>query len=198
MRHGWRWIPVCALLACGAAAGAAPAEHEATTLTFDPAHSYAEFGVRVMWLIPIHGRFEQVHGAITIDRFRGTARVEATLDVNLVRMRSRGDENWVKSPEFFDAQHYPQIYFASEAFSLERLKRGGEVSGELTVRGIKRPVKFLIDASHCPEAVARDCAAEAAGTIKRSEFGMRSRRGALSDKVDLEFSIHVQPPPASP
>lgn len=194
MRSGLRWLSVCALLACSGHA----AEHEAVTLTIDAAHSYAEFGVRVMWLIPIHGRFDRVHGTIVIDRFRGSARVEATIDVNEVHMRSRGDENWVKSSEFFDAQHYPEIYFASESFSLERLKKGGEVSGELTVRGIKRPVKFLIDASHCPEAVARDCAAEAAGTIKRSEFGMRSRRGALADKVDLEFSIHVLPPPATP
>jgi polyisoprenoid-binding protein YceI len=189
-------IPLCALLACGGHAAAA--EREATTLTFDPTHSYAEFGVRVMWLIPIHGRFDRVRGTIVVDRFRGTARVEATLDVNEVHMRSRGDENWVKSAEFFDAQHYPEIYFASDAFSLERLKKGGEVSGELTIRGVKKPVKFRIEASQCPEAVACDCPAEAAGTIKRSEFGMRSRRGALSDKVDLEFSIHVQPPPATP
>jgi len=191
-------IPCCALLACGVHAAALTDREQPTTLTFDPAHSYAEFSVRVMWLIPIHGRFERARGTIVIDRFRGTARVEATLDVNAVHMRSRSDENWVKSAEFFDAQHWPEIYFASEPFSLERLKKGGEVSGELTVRGVKRPVKFAIDASQCPEAIARDCAAEAFGTIKRSEFGMRSRRGALSDKVDLEFSIHVQPPPATP
>lgn len=153
--------------------------------------SHAEFGVRVMWLIPVHGRFGGVRGTIKIDRFRGSARVEALIDVADVHMRSRSDEAWVKSAEFFDAQHFPQIQFVSESFSLERLTRGGEVAGVLTIRGISNPARFEVDASRCPGAVAADCPVEAEGTIRRSEFGMRSRRGALSDKVDLSFSIRV-------
>jgi polyisoprenoid-binding protein YceI len=186
------------LLACARLAAAAPPDTD--TLIFDPAQSHAEFGVRVMWLIPVHGRFDAVHGTIRIDRFRSSARVEALIDAGDLHMRSHADETWAKSAEFFDAQHYPQIQFLSEPFSLERLKRGGEIAGDLTIRGITRRARFDIDASLCPDAVARDCAAEAAGTIRRSDFGMRSRRGAVSDKVDLSFSIHVLAPakPAAP
>ena len=180
-----------------AAVSARAADKGDETFTFDPAQSHAEFSVRVIWLIPVHGRFDSVHGTINIDRFRGTARVEALIDANELHMRSKGDENWAKSAEFFDSQHYPQIQFVSDAFSLERLKKGGDVAGVLTLRGITRPVHFEISASECPEAAARSCDAEAEGTIRRSEFGMRSRRGALSDKVDLSFSIRVQPPQQS-
>jgi len=186
------------LLAVARFAGAAAPDGD--TLIFDPAQSHAEFGVRVMWLIPVHGRFDSVHGTIRIDRFRGSARVEALINTGDLHMRNHADEAWAKSAEFFDAQHYPQIQFLSDAFSLGRLKKGGEISGELTIRGITRPARFDIDASLCPDTFAVDCAAEAAGTIRRSEFGMRSRRGALSDKVDLSFSIHVLAPakPAAP
>lgn len=168
---------------------------ELDTLQFDPAQSLAEFSVRVMWLIPVHGRFGSVHGTIAIDHFRGTARVEALLDVADVHMRTRGDEAWIKSAEFFDGQHFPQIQFVSEPFSLTRLDKGGEVSGALTIRGVTRPARFELQPSECAGASGSACPVEAAGTIRRSEFGMRSRRGALSDKVDLSFSIRVLLPP---
>jgi polyisoprenoid-binding protein YceI len=194
----WRWhwlgrlLGACALLA---SAGAAAADSGTDILQFDRQQSHAEFSVRVMWLIPVHGRFASVHGTIAIDRFRSSARVEALIDVADVHMRSRGDEAWVKSAEFFDAQHFPQIQFVSDPFSLSRLDKGGEVAGMLTIRGVARPARFDLEPSECKGASGRECPVEAEGTIRRSEFGMRSRRGALSDKVDLSFSIRVLAPP---
>ncbi len=73
------------------------------------------------------------------------------------------------------------------------LKTGGPIDGELTIRGVHQHVRFELTASACPEAVARTCPTEAAGTIRRSDFGMHSRRGALSDKVQLGFSIFLLP-----
>lgn len=160
-------------------------------LTFDAAQSLAEFEVRVMWLIPVHGRFGALRGAITIDRFHGSASVDARIDVNDVHMRSAGNEAWVKSAEFFDAAHYPQIQFVSDAFAVTRLKSGGPIDGVLTIRGVARQARFELAASACPDAIARTCPVEATGTIRRSDFGMRSRRGALSDKVQLDFSVYV-------
>jgi len=184
---------LAALAPCAAFAAPAGRAISEEVLQFDAAHSSAEFAVRVMWLFPVHGRFGTLRGTITIDRFRGTARVDADIDTNDIHMRSRGDEAWAKSPEFFDSQHYPQVHFESDAFSLDRLSKGGAVEGMLTIRGFNRHETFELAPSACPDAVALDCAAEAEGSIRRSDFGMRSHRGALSDKVDLHFSIHVQP-----
>jgi len=186
------------LLACCALTAASGARADADNWQFDHAQSYAEFSIRVMWLIPLHGRFSNLHGTIRIDRFRSTARVEALIDVAEVHMRSRGDEAWVKSAEFFDAQHFPQIQFVSDSFSLGRLEKGGEVAGMLTIRGVARRAVFEIEPSACAAPLAHDCPVEAGGTIRRSEFGMRSRRGVLSDKVDLDFSIRVLPAAATP
>ena len=173
---------------------AAPADQSSRDVqTLDPARSLAEFEVRVMWLIPVHGRFGTLQGTISIDRFHGSASVDARIDVNAVHMRSASNEAWVKSAEFFDATHYPQIQFASDPFPLTRLKSGGRIAGALTIRGATRRARFELTASECPEAVAHACPVEATGTIRRSDFGMRSRRGALSDKVQLGFSVYVLP-----
>lgn len=194
----WGWLGnVVTAFALGASACVGATEG-VDKLQFDLAQSRAEFSVRVMWLIPVHGRFTSVHGTISVDSFRSSARVEALIDVADVHMRTRGDEAWVKSAEFFDAQHFPQIQFVSEPFALSRLEKGGEVAGVLTIRGVARAARFELQPAGCKGAIGNDCPVEAEGVIRRSEFGMRSRRGALSDKVDLSFSIRVVPVEPAP
>jgi polyisoprenoid-binding protein YceI len=200
--HGRRWrlrlAFAAAQLAFSAAATAAQ-EHETTTKqVLDAERSRADFEVKVLWLIGVHGRFGQVHGTVTIDRFHSTAVADAQIDVNTITMRNHSYEDWVKSDEFFAVRQYPQIHFVSGPFPLERLRSGGEISGTLTLRGIDRPVTMELARSDCPDAVATACPATANGTIRRSDFGMKSRRGTLSDKVDLQFSIYLAaaiPPP---
>jgi polyisoprenoid-binding protein YceI len=188
-----------AVLGAGVRAGdetpenaAGPTRDEAT-LTLDPSRSSAEFEVKVLWLIGVHGRFGQVHGTIAVDHERLHEVADARIEVGTITMRNHSYEDWVKSEEFFDAARFPQIHFFSDPFSRDRLLRGGELSGMLTVRDIARHIVLEVEPSACPDAVARDCAVQASGSILRSEFGMRSRRGTLSDKVELRFSIYLAP-----
>ncbi len=64
----------------------------------------------------------------------------------------------------------------------------------MTLRGIDRHVSFALAPSTCPQAIAGDCPVQANGTIHRSDFGMKSRRATLSDKVELGFSIYLAKP----
>ena len=169
------------------------AEQRIERLALDNANSHVDFEVKVLWLVGVHGRFGSVHGMITVDHFRNAATVEAQIDANVVSMRNRNHEEWVKSPEFFDAQHYPQIAFVSDSIPLKRLQTGGEIEGTLTLRGVSKHVRFELTKPDCPAATADNCPVEAEGSIHRSDFGMSSRRGTLSDKVDLSFSIATKP-----
>ena len=191
-RNG-RCTLVPALIACLLllATAAADERETAAKLSLDPERSRADFEVKVLWLIGVHGRFGQVHGTVTLDRFHGTVVADARIDVNTITMRNRSYEDWVKSDEFFAARQYPQIHFISDSFPIDRLRNGGEITGTLSLRGIDRRTTMQIDRSNCPDAIASDCPVEANGTIRRSEFGMKSRRGTLSDKVDLQFSIYL-------
>jgi polyisoprenoid-binding protein YceI len=164
------------------------------TLQLDAARSHATFEVKVLYLIGLHGEFGSVHGTLSIDRARGLATVDAVIDTNAVHMRNRRYENWTKSAEFFDAQHFPQIHFVSSPFALARLTDGGRIEGALTIRGTSKPAAFDIDPAECKAPLGGTCAVAASGTIRRSEFGMHSRRGTLADKVDLDLSIFVHSP----
>jgi polyisoprenoid-binding protein YceI len=183
---------LCLALNCCAAHAQAP-RHE--ILQLDAARSQAGFTVKVLWLIGVTGEFGAVRGSLDIDRFRGTARVDARIEANSLSMRSAHNAKWAKSAEFFDAEHYPQIDFASDDFPLVRLRTGGMLDGTLTLRGMVKPARFRILPSDCAEPLAGACAVQAEGSIERSDFGMHSRRGALADKVALHLRIFVLPAP---
>lgn len=162
---------------------------------FDGASSSAAFSVRVLWTFDVNGQFGSVHGNVQIDRAANQAIVDARIDANAVRMPRNGTENWVKSDEFFNVAKYPEIRFLSAPFPLSRLQDGGDLPGSLSLRGFNGPVVFKVQPATCARP-AFDCAVEAVGSIRRGAFGMRSRKGTLSDKVELSMSIRVREVPA--
>lgn len=194
-RRTRRALGLCVLgLAClgpGLRAGTEPAAG-VEIRALDAARSSADFEVKVLWLIGVHGRFGKVHGTVTIDRAHGTVVADARVEVEAITMRNHSYEEWVKSPEFFDVANHPQIRFLSDPFPSDRLRDGGSIAGTLSLRGLDRRLTLQVEPSACPDAIAGDCPVQADGTIRRSEFGMKSRRGTLSDKVDLGFSVYLE------
>src|SRR5689334_15444888 len=148
------------LLACGlfGAAGPALAGDPAPDgiIRLDASRSDVGFRVKVMWLLGVRGHFGKVDGTVRLDPFRNELRVDARIDVASVHMGSSSYEEWVKSPEFFDVAAHPQIEFTSDAFPRARLRAGGELPGELTVRGVRQPVQFDLQPAEC-ERPAYDC-----------------------------------------
>lgn len=179
---GW----FCALL-LGLSAFPLAAWAEAVAL--DPTRSSAEFEIRAMWMFDVTGRFGAVTGEVDIDAEARTARVRARIDVRGVSMRRESYENWVKSAEFFDAARHPFVEFVSEPFPLATLDLGGDIVGHLTLRGVVRPMSLRLRPSLCPGEAALRCPVVADGALQRSEFGMRSRRATLADRVRLHFSV---------
>ena len=189
-------LVACAWLAClGGLAGSLPAQAAAGAaaadegvVLLDSARSHAEFSVKVLWMFDVEGSFGHVNGHVRIDSAAGTGIVDARIDVNAVRMRRSGTEEWVKSEEFFDVARHPEIRFLSDPFPLARLAEGGELPGSLGLRGIRSRVVFVLRPAGCARP-GIECAVEASGTLRRAAFGMRSRKGTLADKVELHLSV---------
>jgi polyisoprenoid-binding protein YceI len=103
------------------------------TWALDPIHS--TIGFELQYLAgTFRGTFKDVDAKLTEDGLRGSARV-ASVDVK--------DENLsahLQSPEFFDAERYPELSFESREVELS-----GEsltVRGDITIRGITHPVEL--------------------------------------------------------
>jgi polyisoprenoid-binding protein YceI len=146
-----------------------------------------DFGVRLLWLHTIHGRFAQLDGMIQ-PRGDGRVVVDASVAVDSLVMESQRLRRWVLAGEFFDAARYPTLRFVSLPVPRKALDEGGMLDGQLTLRGITRPVRFELLPARC---TADACMIEAHGQLKRSEFGMVDHRAVLSDRVELALSIAI-------
>lgn len=196
--HSRRWrTAFVAVAAIVVALPAAARAADVDVVRLDGTRSRGGFTVRLLWLVGVDGRFGRVDGEVRIDRFRDQFSVDAHVDAAGVAMDGRRTEEWVRSAEFFDAARHPRIEFGSEAIPRRRLRDGGDLPGWLTIRGIRRPVVFRLQPATC-ERPAYDCPIVVAGTIRRTEFGMHSRRGTLADKVQLNFDIYAVQPAAVP
>ncbi|HXP00323.1 MAG TPA: YceI family protein [Luteibacter sp.] len=166
----------------------------AADLRIDPVRSRAEFSVRLLWVSTVSGSFEGIRGELVIDHAAQTAVVDADIDTESIKMESARLRRWVLAPEFFDAKHHPTIHFESQPTPLQLLSQGGDVEGKLTMRGVTQPVTFRLQANRCPPQALAGCVLQLQGIIDRTDFEMRGRRGALSDRVNLGMAIVLTPP----
>jgi len=106
------------------------------TWNLDPVHSSVDFEVSYL-AGTFKGEFHEIGAELIVEGERallaGTAKV-ASVDVK--------DENLsahLQSPDFFDAERYPELHFTAEDI---RLDGDGKVSvdGELTIKGVTKPV----------------------------------------------------------
>src|SRR4029079_13693508 len=80
------------------------------TWTIDPSWSALEFEVRKLGLVTVKGRVPGFSGVITGGE---TPRVVATVDATSVTRFEADRDAHLQSPDFFDAQRYPELRFVS-------------------------------------------------------------------------------------
>ena len=132
-----------------------------------------------------------MQGALSVQN--DTVQVIAHIQTASTSMQSSSDAALLKSQAYFDAAHFPEIIFQSTSFPIATLRNGGEISGKLTLRGISQPQIFKLTTKACGREFALEpwrCGFDVVGTLHRSEFGMKARRGIVSDEVELTLSIN--------
>ncbi len=104
----------------------------------------------------------------------------------------------LRSADFFEADKYPDATFKST-----RVEAAGEgklkVTGELTIKGITRPVVLdvsLNQAGEHPMAKRQAIGFDATGRVVRSDFGLGKFAPAVSDEVELRITTEAMVPKA--
>ena len=189
-------LPLALAVLLGVCAPPAAAQ-ERERLRIDSAATRVEFTLRLLLVRKLDGRFPLVEGEVWLDRAAGTADVDVRIDAREVMMERASHAEWARSPEFFDSLKHPWVRFRAEDVPLQAFRDGGRMQGEVTLRGITRPVLLELQPSACTEP-GRGCPVRASGELERSEFGMTARRFVLGDKVRLQFEIRVAPAERTP
>jgi polyisoprenoid-binding protein YceI len=106
----------------------------AGTFAADPIHSSFSFAVRYQGVSLFRGSLSEVTATLADGRLEGTAKIESISIRTPEQFRAH-----VLGPEFFDAANHPELTFVSTDLDL-REDGMASVTGELTIKGITRPV----------------------------------------------------------
>ncbi len=165
--------------------------------TLDPAHSRIGFVARHAMVTKVRGAFNEFTGSAVLDGERpenSTATV--TIKAASIDTRNAQRDGHLRSNDFLAMDEYPEITFISTS-ARQAGDNEFELTGDLTVRGVTRPVTipFTFEGAATDPFGNFRAGFEGAVTISRKDYGV-SWNAALegggvlvSDKVTLEFEI---------
>jgi polyisoprenoid-binding protein YceI len=164
----------------------------------DPYHTQATFSVKHMMVSTVRGRLGKLRGKIDIDpQDPQRASFEIAADVTAIDTGDARRDGHLRSADFFDVENHPEIVFRSAAV-FPKGDNTFAVSGDLTIRGVSRPVTFDVEL----EGVGVDgkggqhLGASATITIDRKDFGLvwnqPIQNGVLvGDKVKVDIGLEA-------
>jgi polyisoprenoid-binding protein YceI len=185
-------IIALAAAACGLASAAQAAVE---TYAIDPVHSSVGFQVR-HFLTKVPGRFTQFSGTIVVDRDNlENSTVNATINVGSVDTDNDKRNAHLKSPDFFDAEKFSTITFASKSW-----KKTGDgtfdVTGDLTIHGVTKEVVLKVDSLGFGPGMqgAQLSGWDASVTLNRADFGVNGPAmlgKALGTEVVVSITVEA-------
>lgn len=170
-----------------------------TKWDFDPVHSSVNFTVRHLMVSKVRGRFAAWKGSLEFDPENpASARVNVTIDAASIDTRDDKRDGHLRSGDFLDAEHYPNLEFSST--SVEKVGKGQlRVKGELEIRGTKRPIELDVEyAGTAKDPWGGERAGFSAHTsLNRKDFGLTWNQSLetggvlVGDKVSVDLEIEA-------
>jgi polyisoprenoid-binding protein YceI len=118
----------------------------------------------------------------------------ASLDVlDELRESDRRELHRVMNEEVLETRRFPEVVFESSTITAERLKEGlfrVDVSGELTLHGVKNQHSFLCQVAFGPDSFR----AHGTFTLLQTDYGIRIASvagGSLKLQDELKFSFYT-------
>ena len=184
---------IATFVALGLSTLAANALAAPETFAIDPGHTlprfeYSHFGYSTQ----VH-RFDKTSGRITIDRAAKTGSVDVTIDAKSVNTGFALFNQHIQGEDFLATEAHPTITFKSTAVRFEG-DRPVAVEGNLTLKGVTRPVTLTVTSFHAmPHPILKKDAigANATTTVKRTDFNMGKYAPNVSDEVTIALSVEA-------
>lgn len=174
----------------------------------DPNHSSATFASLHNNISIVRGEFGKVGGTVEYDGKDITkAKINATIDATTVNSRVEARDKHLKSADFLDVANHPTITFVSTSITPDG-KGKYKMAGNLTIRGVTKPVTFELDPPRGPIKMANGATrigAAARARINRLDWGVAFQEvmptGGFNVASDLDIALDTElliPPPPKP
>jgi polyisoprenoid-binding protein YceI len=144
------------------------------TWTIDSLHSFVSFSVEHMGGLAVaRGLASGPSGAITVSPDILGSSVTATIDATTLATASKLRDDKIQGPDMLDTEHFPTIEFVSGPPLRETAPDTYDLDGQLTLRGVTRPVTLALRFNGVTTDVwsKTRLGVTAQVTLRRDEFG---------------------------
>ena len=175
----------------------------------DTAHTVVSFSAKHMMITKVRGIFKGVTGTIELDEAdlaKSSVKVEIPAGTIETGMEPR--DNHLRSADFLDAETYPTLTFASTSIAPSGDRWA--ITGDLTIRGVTRPVVLDAEALGIVKGMdgRRHAGFEASTRIKRADWGLTWNVGLeaggwlVGDEITIDLEVAADElaavPPSEP
>lgn len=118
-------------------------EKKNTIWTLDAAHSEVSFKVKHLMISNVKGEFKNVTATVEGEDFTH-AKIHASIGAESVDTNNTDRDNHLRSADFFDSEHYPEITFEGSSFK-KADDEDFKLTGFLTIKGVRKEVSFDVE-----------------------------------------------------
>jgi polyisoprenoid-binding protein YceI len=195
MRTFRAWRVLLALACFLAAATLSGTAQAAEQFRIDPNHTFVYFAVVHTGVSSVRGRFNVPKGGASLDVAKQEATVNVEIDARSLDTGVKQLDGILIGESFFDVGKFRTATFSGRAVRFaERVPT--EFEGNLTVKGVTRPVQLTAERFVCQQVTVLVvkhyvCGGDLTATLKRSDFGLSKYLSMVSDDVRITISVEA-------
>ena len=166
------------------------------TWVLDPTHSEVGFSVRHLAISKVKGKFESFDATFVTAENPLDSTVKASAEVSSVTTNEKNRDAHLRTGDFFAAEEFPQLTFVSTG--VREVDGEFKVDGDLTMRGVTKPVTFDFEFGGFGEDAYGNYKAgfTAKTVVKREDFGLTwnapLEKGGVLLGSDVTITLDVQ------
>lgn len=163
------------------------------TYAIDTGHSSVKFSIR-HFVAKTTGNFSEFGGTLIVDRDDlSKSSVKASIQLPSVDTNSDKRDKHLQEDDYFDTAKHPVMNFQSTKWETTKDKDEFKVTGNLTIRGITKPVVLNVEllGFGAGRKGAYLSGWEATTTLDRTEWGLNAGQPAVGSEVDVTINIEA-------
>ena len=163
------------------------------TWVLDTAHTDIAFVARHAMVTKVRGTFDEFEGSVVVDQENPAASVaKAVIKTASVNTGNADRDSHVRGDDFFSVEQFPEMTFESTSFDIQG--NSGTVTGDLTLKGITKPVTLDVEIFGVEEDPFGNTRVgfEASTKINRKDFGVDFQAPLGSGGVLVSEQITIQ------
>ena len=165
----------------------------ATEYKVDNAHTNVGFTVKHMMITNVHGKFNAYNSVIDFDEATKTfKKFSATVDTTSIDTGIEKRDAHLKSDDFFAVEKFPKMTFEMTSYKADGDE--GKMTGNLTIRGITKPV--VLDVEDIA-VIGNKVGFSLEGKINRTDFDLKWNKAielggvAVSEEVKIKVDVEA-------